>query len=337
DVTDKSSMVQVSSTGFPDSRYIHQGWATEDHRYFLVNDEFDESNNGHNTRTHIFDIQNLAAPTYVGHFEAETAVTDHNLYVVGNRVFQANYQAGLQIFELTDLANAELTRVGYFDTYAGEGKGTIGSWSVYPFFGINKILVSNMDEGLFVLDYNGSFLPIRLSSFEVALEANLPHLNWVTAEEVDNDHFEVERSRDGSSFEPIGTVAGHGTTSTSTSYHFVDVTADPGIYYYRLRQVDLDGTNAFSEIKRIEISDKFVDELPIAPNPVQLGDDFRLMVPAGVDAIQVSGVDGKVIQSHPVLNAGWKIMSTQGLSTGMYWLTIESHGIKQVSKLIVSP
>ena len=152
DVTVKSAPVTISSTVYDQVGFVHQGWLTEDHRFFLLGDELDEIYFNVPTRTLIFDMADMDSPQFVYTHEATTAATDHNLYVAGNRVFQANYSSGLRILEFADLANRELTEVAWFDTYPqGDDNGLDGAWSVYPYLDSGAIIVSDQTNGLFVL------------------------------------------------------------------------------------------------------------------------------------------------------------------------------------------
>ena len=152
DVTVKTAPVTISSTTYPQRSVAHQGWLTEDHRFFLLDDEEDESNHNVPTRTHVFDVSDLDAPMYVFAYEAETASTDHNLYILGNRVFQANYTSGLRVLEFGDLANHELTEIAFFDTFpSSDNTAFSGAFSVYPYLPSGTIIVSDRSNGLFIL------------------------------------------------------------------------------------------------------------------------------------------------------------------------------------------
>ncbi len=154
DVTSKDAPVQLARAGYTGRGYAHQGWLTEDHHYFLLDDELDESNFGHGTRTYIWDVSDLSQPQVIGTYTAETPAIDHNLYVKGNLVYQANYRAGMRILDATDVANGTLTEVGYFDIFpASDSANFNGAWSVYPYFASGKIVVSGIEQGLFVLRY----------------------------------------------------------------------------------------------------------------------------------------------------------------------------------------
>ena len=92
-------------------------------------------------------------------------------------------------------------------------------------------------------------------------------LNWKTASEKNNDHFEVQRSLDGRNFEKIGTVKGNGTSNAINSYSFRDKTASAGINYYRLNQVDLDGSKEHSKIIKVTLEKAIDLGIQLIPNP----------------------------------------------------------------------
>ncbi len=152
DVTDKTAPVTISSMTYPQSDFTHQGWLTEDHRFFLLGDEEDEPRFGVPTRTHVFDLSDLDAPVYVFAYEAATVSIDHNLYVLGNRVFEANYTSGLRVLEFGDLLNRELMEIAFFDTFpTSDATDFSGAWSVYPYLPSGTIIVSDITNGLFIL------------------------------------------------------------------------------------------------------------------------------------------------------------------------------------------
>lgn len=152
DVSDKSNPMTISFKGQTDMQYSHQGWLTEDFNYFLMNDELDENNLGRNTRTYIWDVKDLDNPEFIGYYTHTTTTIDHNLYVKNDHVYQANYTSGLQVFELGDLSEAELNRVAFFDTQpADDSKNYRGAWSNYPFFRSGIVVVSDINDGLFIL------------------------------------------------------------------------------------------------------------------------------------------------------------------------------------------
>lgn len=154
DVTDKGAPVQISRTAYSQEYYTHQGWLTDDHRYLLMDDELDERNDAGitQTRTLVWDVEDLDNPQHIADHAGVSTSIDHNQYVVGNHVYQANYTSGLRILNLDDIGSGTLTEVGFFDIYpANNGTTFNGAWSVYPFFPSGNVVVSGIEQGLYVL------------------------------------------------------------------------------------------------------------------------------------------------------------------------------------------
>jgi choice-of-anchor B domain-containing protein len=152
DVTDKSAPVMLGRAVYPDIGYSHQGWLDEENGLFFMGDETDELNFGMNTRTLVFDVRDLDNPVFSTAHQHATPVIDHNLYVKDGYLFQANYKAGLRILKIDPGSSNLLTEVAYFDTEPEDDSLAFsGAWNVYPFFDNGTLLVSDMNNGLFVL------------------------------------------------------------------------------------------------------------------------------------------------------------------------------------------
>ncbi len=153
DVTDKANPVPLAAATYPGIAYAHQGWLTDDQRYFYLDDELDELVGlASRTRTLVWDVSVLDDPVLVGEFLGSTGATDHNLFIKGDRMYQANYQAGLSVVDISDPERP--VQVGFFDTTPYDGgnpPGFNGAWTAYPFFASGTVIVSSMNEGLFVL------------------------------------------------------------------------------------------------------------------------------------------------------------------------------------------
>jgi choice-of-anchor B domain-containing protein len=146
DVTDKDNPTSISTFTYPGNDYCHQGWITPDHKYLLVDDELDETGPAHPTRTYVFDISNLDAPTLKYTYVASTNSIDHNLYVKGPYAYQSNYTAGLRVLNISNLDNSAPSEVAFFDNYPADNNGTFdGTWSVYPYFKSGNIVFTNID------------------------------------------------------------------------------------------------------------------------------------------------------------------------------------------------
>lgn len=108
-------------------------------------------------------------------------------------------------------------------------------------------------------------LPVELSYFDGKLSKNVVNLSFSTATETNNSHFAIERSADARAFSEIGQVRGAGTTQEPQSYTYTDERPLAGINYYRLRQVDYDGTESFSPVVSVVFGKQ--DRITLAPSP----------------------------------------------------------------------
>jgi|CXWL01.1.fsa_nt_gi choice-of-anchor B domain-containing protein len=238
DVTTKASPAQLSRTPYAGSGYTHQGWLTEDRQYFLIDDELDEQNFGHTTRTYVWNVSNLEAPVLVGHHAAANPVIDHNQYVRGNFVFQANYQGGLRILRIDDLAQAALTEVGYFDLYPQSNTASFnGAWSVYPYFPSGTVVLNGIEQGMFVLRPNLCTPPATPNAPSATANGDQRiDLAW-TGSGAPGTTFTLERGQGtcaSALFDPIAT----GLTTAS----FADTAVSGQVTYaYRIREVAASG------------------------------------------------------------------------------------------------
>jgi choice-of-anchor B domain-containing protein len=157
DVTDKEDPKEISRLDYPGATYTHQGWLTQDGRRFLVNDELDEQRERDETddpatTTRVFDVERLDRPALVGEYRAKVGSIDHNLYVKGESVYEANYRSGLRILDARGAGEGKLAETGFFDVYPEDDDPEFnGAWSNYPYFPSGVVVVSGIEQGLFVL------------------------------------------------------------------------------------------------------------------------------------------------------------------------------------------
>ncbi len=152
DVTDKSNPKNISTFIYDNLGYTHQGWLTGDQKYFLVGDEFDELQTGNNTRTIILDFTDLDNPKLHTNYTGSLPAIDHNGYVKDNLFYLANYTGGLRVIDISDIENKNLNEVGFFDTFPLNNTADFnGVWNVYPFFESGNIVLSDIDNGLFIV------------------------------------------------------------------------------------------------------------------------------------------------------------------------------------------
>ena len=146
DVTDKSAPKAISMMSYPNVAYAHQGWLTDDHRFFYMNDEGDEPQGlVEGTRTLVWDLADLDEPVLAAEHVADTPDTDHNLYILGDLMYQSNYGAGLRVLDISD--RTDPVEIAYFDNSPYGG----ASWSNYPYFPSGVVVMTSTGDGLFVV------------------------------------------------------------------------------------------------------------------------------------------------------------------------------------------
>ena len=173
DVTNKSNPQLISTITYPNVSYTHQGWFTEDQRYFLLGDETDEIDFGINSRTIVVDLSDLDNPALHFDYSGPSAATDHNGYVNGDNFYLSNNAAGLRVIDISEVANQNMTEIGYFDSFPGNNEaGFNGAWSIYPFFESGNIVISDRTSG-FLLVKKSDIL--ATSEFDATLFAVVPN------------------------------------------------------------------------------------------------------------------------------------------------------------------
>ena len=173
DVTDKNNIVKISSINYTQLGYTHQGWFTVDQRYFILGDETDEQNFGMNTRTLVFDFNDLENPILSSTYSGPSSAIDHNGYVKGDEFFMASYRAGIRVLDITNIGSGNnttsMTETGYFDTYpANNGTAFNGAWSIYPYFSSDNLIINDIERGLLIIRKSGT-----LSIGDETLEKNV--------------------------------------------------------------------------------------------------------------------------------------------------------------------
>ncbi len=163
DVTDKSNMTRIGGATYAGVRYCHQGWLSEDQQWLYINDELDEGATVNVTTTRVFRVHdpdfagppaNAPSPTnpvFVGTFTSGVPAIDHNLYTRDGIIYQANYRSGLRVFDATQTPD-QPQQIAFFDGFVADDAPSFnGAWSVYPYFDSQVIIVSDIEQGLFVL------------------------------------------------------------------------------------------------------------------------------------------------------------------------------------------
>ena len=276
--SDDSSGAKTIGIGTYDDYYTHQGWLTEDHKYFIQNDELDEyySSSINNTRTLIWDVQDLNNPSVLTSYIGPTPAIDHNNYIIGNNVYMSHYTSGLRVLDISDISSP--IESAYFDIYPANNNTSFdGSWSNYPYFQSGSIAVTSIDEGLFVLKKSASGTPSAPEvTYSVPSDGSIT-LNWEDLICTSNCSVNIHRSNN-QGFSPDSS-----NLLTSISYptvEFTDTGLDENLFYYYRVSVSVDGQeSSFSD--EIQVKPVFIpNQAPTidTPSDVQFLEDTNYYV-----------------------------------------------------------
>ncbi|MET0462654.1 MAG: T9SS type A sorting domain-containing protein [Chitinophagaceae bacterium] len=180
-----------------------------------------------------------------------------------------------------------------------------------------EVVISDFSN--FFITRSNIVLPVTLQSFTVKAVSGTSLLQWVTASELNNDHFNIERSADGRTFTTIGRVQGNGTTSIRQEYRFTDAAPLTGQNYYRLAQVDLDGHVTYSQTRLLSFNAQ-ARVMQLSPNPAR--STVHIVLPqaaSGQDAVELYNLSGRKVLVQAV-SAGTLQLDADisTLAPGMY-------------------
>lgn len=188
---------------------------------------------------------------------------------------------------------------------------------------------------------NGNPLPVELVSFVAsANEDETVALNWVTAVEIQNDHFTVERSENGSDFVEVARIEGNGNSTVTNYYNTVDMQPNKGINYYRLKQTDFNGEFTYSDIVSVSFNETAVEpSVSIYPNPVAGASMVNINIANAdndITEVQIFEVStGKLIHKDTFTGNNNQIPLPTNVSAGMYILQATHAGRTTNTKLLV--
>lgn len=339
DVTDADDTFAISHATYPTASYVHQGWLTEDHRYFVQNDEGDERIWESRTRTFIWDMIDLDDPVLLTEFVSDVVSIDHNLYVRGDFVYQANYTSGLRIL---DIANPAQPRIaGWFDTYPAANEVSFrGAWTAYPFPDSDLVIVTGRSEGLFVLRPS-NFLATKIGSVQATALENAIRVEWMMTKESNLESMRVEQKRTDGSFTLLDEILADGTEKENQSYELV-ISIEEGVHLLRVSAIGSDGGIMSSDEVVVSVLAGTHLLQPPYPNPLSTSMTSSLVVSEFQDVkatiVDVSGREVSVLYegalSHDVqLFLNYDMSSLVG---GVYFLRVVGETFSDTRKLVVA-
>ena len=182
-------------------------------------------------------------------------------------------------------------------------------------------------------------VPVELTSFNAVYSDGKVNLVWITATETNNFGFEVERRNDYSVYESIGFVNGNGTSTNRVTYNFVDGNLSSNRYYYRLKQVDLDGSFEYSDEVEIEIDGLNDFQLyQNYPNPFNPSTKIKYFIPQNsfvkITLHDILGSEIRTLVSETVQPGTYEIkLDGSELSSGLYFVRLSSENIQRTLKI----
>ncbi len=210
-----------------------------------------------------------------------------------------------------------------------------------------ELWISCASRGIAVLTVTGSIVPVELVSFTANTNGNIVTLNWFTSTETNNSGFEIERSshtgrsRNMTEWESIGFINGNGTTTETQSYSFTDNNLASRKYFYRLKQIDFDGTFEYSNDVEVIVNVPNKFELSQNyPNPFNPSTKIKYQIATSIHvSLKIYDVLGNVVTSlvDEVQPSGnYEVtFDASTLSSGTYFYKLQAGSFVQINKMIL--
>ena len=224
--------------------------------------------------------------------------------------------------DISAYADQQITLRFYFRT---DGSQTFDGWYV---------------DNVKVSVYSG-IIPVELVSFTSSIINNSVNLNWITATELNNSGFDIEKSIDNSTWNKIGFVDGNGTSTEIHNYSFADQTPFVGTSYYRLKQIDFDGTTEYSNI--IEVTFGAISEFALDqnyPNPFNPSTkiNYSIKEKSNVELkiFDLLGSEIATLVNEEKSPGNYEVsFDASFLSSGVYLYTIKAGSFVQTRKMLL--
>lgn len=231
-------------------------------------------------------IESLSFVIPAGKFTAE-----HYIYFTFTTpvALSSGVTYGFNLVPTSTVAGNEIRFVRAFNSTIGYGGQAAGLTVTYP-----AASTSSPDYN-FYLTGSGTVLPVELASFTAQNLGGKNTIRWSTLSELHSNYFIIERSVDGEVFESIGKKTAAGKSNTRIDYSFDDLKFNAGTNYYRLKQVDNDGSYIYSEIRSVKNMLLAKSDLILSPNPVRSGAILTIQVQTEQHGLHATilGLDGK--------------------------------------------
>jgi len=222
---------------------------------------------------------------------------------------------------ITGNGHSEKIRIGNTEVFNGTDPDVVGP------------AIANSSTGAGFGNFN---LPVKFLGFNVIRDNKDVVLQWATAEEVNADRYEIERSTDATSWSKIASVQAAGSTNATTTYSYTDRNALASIYYYRIKQVDVDGRFMYTPVKLIEQqTNGLVSDIKI----ISIQGKVVLHFPKKIEGnlvIRYVTLSGQVLDQRILANAfGQVVLTTDGILKGNVIVSISNARDIKIAKQII--
>jgi hypothetical protein len=209
----------------------------------------------------------------------------------------------------------------------------IASSATFSTQNVNFVQAQSIYGNQVMLGANNNPLPVELLFINAKANKLDAIVRWSTASEYNSRGFAIERSFDGTSFTEIDFVKGAGNSKSTLQYSYqdVEVFTKTQVVYYRLKQVDMDGSYTYSEVVSVKQAASTIEQVAVYPNPIVSDVTVELeTLTTGKAEIMITDITGKVIDKTTVeVNQGFNkytLNQTQQLTHGLYMITIVQNG-----------
>jgi hypothetical protein len=217
-------------------------------------------------------------------------------------------------------------------------------WTSGPRTGSGSYTLDDVDNsyvaGRIYVVYTAVIIPVELVSFNASVIGSSVKLDWATATETNNSGFEVQRKSENSAWEKIGFVEGAGTTTERKQYTYTDkLSASSGKYFYRLRQIDFDGTSNFSAVVSADISAPVEFKLnQNYPNPFNPSTTVSFTIPKASNVKlsiynQIGQQVGELVNRNLEAGSYNYTWNAGNQSSGIYFYELQANEFKSVRKM----
>jgi hypothetical protein len=184
-------------------------------------------------------------------------------------------------------------------------------------------------------------VPVELTSFAANTNGKAVILSWSTATELNNHGFEIQRRTEGEEFFTVGFVNGHGTTTEEQNYSFADRNPNDGNYYYRLKQVDYNGSYEYSDVVEVEwrAFNSYLLEQNF-PNPFNPTTTFGFGIQnksnVKITILNAIGEEVAIVLNEEREGGYHQVeFNATGLSSGIYFYRLQAGNFIETKKMIL--